>query len=154
MEVLYCAVDGPALRASAMMQYAEWLLKTGNSSYVERSLWPIIQLDLDYVSTSWRQPTSVNFRIPASLTNHPPTDLTSGKRSTRNPSLRPPYNTDRFARALHSPSGSSNMAKARNTAPKQTVSYVLCASVSALTNCQKIPLTLPRSRSGTPTAHT
>ncbi|KAH9986639.1 Six-hairpin glycosidase-like protein [Russula vinacea] len=49
--------DGPALRASAMMQYAEWLLKTGNSSYVERSLWPIIQLDLDYVSTSWRQPT-------------------------------------------------------------------------------------------------
>ena len=54
-----------------MMQYAEWLLKTGNSSYVERSLWPIIQLDLDYVSTSWRQPTSVNFRIPASLTKRP-----------------------------------------------------------------------------------
>ena len=62
----YCTADGPVLRATAMMQYAEWLLKTGNSSYVERSLWSIIQLDLDYVVTSWRQPTSVKFRIPAS----------------------------------------------------------------------------------------
>jgi len=49
--------DGPALRASAMMQYAEWLLKNGNSTYVERSLWPVIQLDLDYVATYWKEPT-------------------------------------------------------------------------------------------------
>ena len=51
-------VDGPALRASAMMQYAEWLLKNGNSTYVEKSLWPSIQLDLEYVATYWKEPTS------------------------------------------------------------------------------------------------
>ena len=56
--------DGPALRASAMTQYAEWLLETGNSSYVERSLWPVIQLDLDYVATYRRQSTSVHFPHP------------------------------------------------------------------------------------------
>lgn len=54
-------VDGPALRASAVMQYAEWLLKNGNSTYVER-LWSVIQLDLDYVATYWREPTSANSR--------------------------------------------------------------------------------------------
>jgi glucoamylase len=45
-----------------MMQYAEWLLKNGNSTYVEKSLWPVIQLDLDYVATYWREPTSGNSR--------------------------------------------------------------------------------------------
>lgn len=41
-------VDGLVLRSGAMMQYAEWLLKNGNSTYVEKSLWPVNQLDLDY----------------------------------------------------------------------------------------------------------
>lgn len=50
-------LDGPALRATALIQYAGWLLKNGNSTYVEKSLWPIIRLDLDYVAANWRQPT-------------------------------------------------------------------------------------------------
>ncbi|KAF8497932.1 hypothetical protein F5888DRAFT_1606131, partial [Russula emetica] len=54
-------VDGPALRASAKIQYAEWLLKNSNSTYVERSLWPVIQLDVDYAATCWREPMSANF---------------------------------------------------------------------------------------------
>jgi len=45
-----------------MMQYAEWLLKNGNSTYVEKSLWPAIQLDLDYVATYWRESMSGNSR--------------------------------------------------------------------------------------------
>lgn len=49
--------DGPALRATALMQYAGWLLENGNSSYVEKSLWPVIRLDLDYVAANWRQST-------------------------------------------------------------------------------------------------
>ena len=44
------------------MQYAGWLLENGNSTYVEKSLWPIIRLDLDYVAANWRQSTSVDFR--------------------------------------------------------------------------------------------
>ena len=128
-------VDGPALRASAMIQYAEWLLNNGNSTYVERLLWPAIQLDLDYVATYWRESTSANPRpSPASLTNETPTDLTSGKRSTRSPSLPPLYSTDRFARALYSLPDSSNTPKAGNTVLKLMVSYALCGSVSALAN--------------------
>lgn len=46
-------VDGPALRATAMMQYAEWPHKTGNSTCVEKVLWPIIRLDFDYMSTNF-----------------------------------------------------------------------------------------------------
>lgn len=49
--------DGPALRATALMQYAGWLLENGNGTYVEKSLWPIIRLDLDYVAANWRQST-------------------------------------------------------------------------------------------------
>ncbi|KAH9047688.1 glycoside hydrolase family 15 protein [Lactarius hengduanensis] len=49
--------DGPALRATALIQYAGWLWKNGNSTYVEKSLWPVIRLDLDYVAANWRQPT-------------------------------------------------------------------------------------------------
>jgi len=33
------------------------LLMNGNSTYVEKSLWPIIRLDLDYVAANWRQST-------------------------------------------------------------------------------------------------
>ncbi|KAF8489022.1 hypothetical protein F5888DRAFT_1213897 [Russula emetica] len=52
----------PALRASAKMQYTEWLLKNSNLTYVERSLWLVIQLDVNYVATYWREPTSANSR--------------------------------------------------------------------------------------------
>jgi glucoamylase len=49
--------DGPALRSTAVITYANWLIKNGNSSYVTNTLWPIIQLDLDYVANNWNQTT-------------------------------------------------------------------------------------------------
>ena len=50
-------LDGPALRATAIINYANWLIANGNSSWVTSKLWPIIKLDLDYVSVNWNQTT-------------------------------------------------------------------------------------------------
>lgn len=47
--------DGPALRATAIITYANWLLDNSNSTYVTQTLWPIIKLDLDYVQNNWNQ---------------------------------------------------------------------------------------------------
>ncbi|KAF7977563.1 hypothetical protein HWV62_3364 [Athelia sp. TMB] len=47
--------DGPALRATAVITYANWLIANGNSTYVTSKLWPIIELDLNYVSANWNQ---------------------------------------------------------------------------------------------------
>ncbi|KAJ8593011.1 glycoside hydrolase family 15 protein [Rhizopogon salebrosus TDB-379] len=49
--------DGPALRSTAMITYANWLMANGNASYVTDSLWPIIKLDLDYVMNNWNETT-------------------------------------------------------------------------------------------------
>ncbi|OSD07483.1 carbohydrate-binding module family 20 protein [Trametes coccinea BRFM310] len=49
--------DGPALRATAIIRYANWLLDNGNTTYVSNTLWPVIQLDLDYVANNWNQST-------------------------------------------------------------------------------------------------
>ncbi|THH20579.1 hypothetical protein EW146_g793 [Bondarzewia mesenterica] len=49
--------DGPALRSTALISYANWLLDNGNTTYVSNILWPIIKLDLDYVSSNWNQTT-------------------------------------------------------------------------------------------------
>nr|GAT49285.1 glycoside hydrolase family 15 protein [Mycena chlorophos] len=50
--------DGPALRSTAMITYANWLLtNTSSSSEVLSDLWPIIKLDLDYVANNWNQST-------------------------------------------------------------------------------------------------
>ncbi|KAI0324159.1 glucoamylase [Cubamyces sp. BRFM 1775] len=49
--------DGPALRATAIITYANWLLDNNNSTYVTNTLWPIIKLDLDYVANNWNQST-------------------------------------------------------------------------------------------------
>ena len=57
---LYALIlDGPALRATAIMTYATWLIDNGNSSYAENTLWPIIKLDLDYVASDWNMTTLV-----------------------------------------------------------------------------------------------
>ncbi|KAL6308371.1 glucoamylase [Sparassis latifolia] len=45
--------DGPALRSTAMITYANWLIANGNTTYVNNTLWPIIQLDLNYVAGNW-----------------------------------------------------------------------------------------------------
>ncbi|KAJ7741318.1 glucoamylase [Mycena metata] len=49
--------DGPALRATAMIEYANWLIKNTSVSNVVSNLWPIIKLDLDYVAADWNQTT-------------------------------------------------------------------------------------------------
>nr|BAU78332.1 glucoamylase2 [Pholiota microspora] len=49
--------DGPALRATALITYANWLIAESNTTFVTNSLWPVIKLDLDYVATFWNQST-------------------------------------------------------------------------------------------------
>ncbi|KDQ62664.1 carbohydrate-binding module family 20 protein [Jaapia argillacea MUCL 33604] len=49
--------DGPALRATAMITYANWLIANGNTSWVTNTLWPVIELDLNYVADNWNQST-------------------------------------------------------------------------------------------------
>ncbi|PSR78190.1 hypothetical protein PHLCEN_2v7522 [Hermanssonia centrifuga] len=49
--------DGPALRSIAIVTYANWLLDNGNTTFVSQTLWPIIQLDLNYVANFWNQST-------------------------------------------------------------------------------------------------
>ncbi|KXN88099.1 Glucoamylase [Leucoagaricus sp. SymC.cos] len=47
--------DGPALRATTLIQYAKWLIANDNTSYVTDKVWPVIKLDLDYVAANWNQ---------------------------------------------------------------------------------------------------
>ncbi|TDL22186.1 glycoside hydrolase family 15 protein [Rickenella mellea] len=47
--------DGPALRSTAMITYANWLIDNKNITHVQSTLWPLIKLDLDYVATNWNQ---------------------------------------------------------------------------------------------------
>ncbi|KAJ6452536.1 glucoamylase [Mycena vitilis] len=47
--------DGPALRSTAMITYANWLIKNTSTSNVVNTLWPVIKLDLDYVASNWNQ---------------------------------------------------------------------------------------------------
>ncbi|KIY53984.1 glucoamylase [Fistulina hepatica ATCC 64428] len=49
--------DGPALRSTALITWANYLLDEGNTSYVTDTLWPIIKLDLDYVAEYWNETT-------------------------------------------------------------------------------------------------
>jgi glucoamylase len=45
--------DGPPLRATALIGYSNWLIKNGNTSYVQQKVWPVIKLDLDYTASNW-----------------------------------------------------------------------------------------------------
>ncbi|KAJ7583395.1 glucoamylase [Mycena floridula] len=45
--------DCPAERLSAIITFANYLLSTGNKTYVKETLWPIVKLDLDYVAQRW-----------------------------------------------------------------------------------------------------
>ncbi|EIN04857.1 glucoamylase [Punctularia strigosozonata HHB-11173 SS5] len=49
--------DGPALRATALITYANYLYSTGNTTFVSNTLWPVIKLDLDYAANNWNQTT-------------------------------------------------------------------------------------------------
>ncbi|MCJ1475364.1 hypothetical protein MMC13_004026 [Lambiella insularis] len=47
--------DGPALRATAMIAYARWLIANGYTCTAESVLWPIISNDLTYIMENWNQ---------------------------------------------------------------------------------------------------
>lgn len=47
--------DGPALRATAMIAYARYLISKGQTSTVQSIIWPIVQNDLSYVTQYWNQ---------------------------------------------------------------------------------------------------
>jgi glucoamylase len=47
--------DGPALRSTALIAYANYLIANGNTSHVASTIWPVIKLDLDYVSKTWNR---------------------------------------------------------------------------------------------------
>ena len=57
--VLIGKIDGPALRATALISYANWLMANSNTSFVASTMWPVIQLDLDYLANLWNQSTYV-----------------------------------------------------------------------------------------------
>ncbi|KAF2091614.1 carbohydrate-binding module family 20 protein [Saccharata proteae CBS 121410] len=45
--------DGPALRATALIAYARWLIANGYTDTASEILWPIIRNDLSYVAQYW-----------------------------------------------------------------------------------------------------
>ncbi|EME79485.1 glycoside hydrolase family 15 carbohydrate-binding module family 20 protein [Pseudocercospora fijiensis CIRAD86] len=47
--------DGPALRATALIAYARYLLGKGDTANVTNIIWPVVQNDLSYVSQYWNQ---------------------------------------------------------------------------------------------------
>ncbi|KAF7185931.1 Glucoamylase [Pseudocercospora fuligena] len=47
--------DGPALRATALIAYARYLLGKGDTASVTNIIWPVVQNDLSYVSQNWNQ---------------------------------------------------------------------------------------------------
>ncbi|KAF2200583.1 glucoamylase [Delitschia confertaspora ATCC 74209] len=47
--------DGPALRATAMIAYGNWLLANGNTAAATSIVWPIVKNDLNYVAQYWNQ---------------------------------------------------------------------------------------------------
>ncbi|KAJ3506296.1 hypothetical protein NLJ89_g6948 [Agrocybe chaxingu] len=49
--------DGPALRATALITYANWLIESSNASFVTSNVWPVVKLDLDYTARLWNQST-------------------------------------------------------------------------------------------------
>ncbi|BDD58087.1 hypothetical protein MAP00_003394 [Monascus purpureus] len=49
--------DGPALRATALIAYANWLISNGQTSTAESIVWPVVQNDLSYVMQYWNSST-------------------------------------------------------------------------------------------------
>ncbi|KAF7591649.1 hypothetical protein BBP40_001288 [Aspergillus hancockii] len=49
--------DGPALRASALITYGNYLVANNKQSLAKSNIWPIVQNDLSYVGQYWNQTT-------------------------------------------------------------------------------------------------
>ncbi|EPE04803.1 glycoside hydrolase family 15 [Ophiostoma piceae UAMH 11346] len=47
--------DGPALRATALVDFGNWLLDNGYNSLAINAVWPVVRNDLSYVSQYWNQ---------------------------------------------------------------------------------------------------
>ncbi|KAL3435065.1 Six-hairpin glycosidase-like protein [Aspergillus tetrazonus] len=47
--------DGPALRATTLIGFGNWLIDNGYSSYASNNIWPIVRNDLSYVAQYWSQ---------------------------------------------------------------------------------------------------
>ncbi|KAF2755745.1 Glucoamylase [Pseudovirgaria hyperparasitica] len=47
--------DGPALRATASLAYAKYLIANGNATTAKDIIWPIVNNDLSYVTQYWNQ---------------------------------------------------------------------------------------------------
>ena len=96
-------LDGPALRANALITWANYLLVHGNISYVTSSLWPVIKLDLDYVASDWNQTTQASYITLFAIVNpflgcFPA--LTCGRRYHPRPFSPPPFNIAHCVKAL------------------------------------------------------
>jgi glucoamylase len=55
--VLSVATDGPPFRVDVLLKYAEWLIQPGqkNGTWVQDVLWPVINLDLQWISSHWNE---------------------------------------------------------------------------------------------------
>lgn len=49
--------DGPALRASALILYGNYLIDQGKTDVALSNIWPLVQNDLAYVAQYWNQTT-------------------------------------------------------------------------------------------------
>ena len=47
--------DGPGLRATALVAYAQWQLGNGGASFVTDVIWPILSNDLNFIGQYWNQ---------------------------------------------------------------------------------------------------
>ncbi|KAJ2965851.1 hypothetical protein NQ176_g10422 [Zarea fungicola] len=47
--------DGPALRAIALISYANWLIDNGYTDTAKQIVWPVVKNDLTYVAQYWNQ---------------------------------------------------------------------------------------------------
>ena len=93
-------LDGPALRSTALIPFANWLWNHNNSTYVRNYMWPVFKRDLDYVATFWNQKTCVSPQMTLLIRLHyKSTVLISGRRYSRLPSSQRLYSTGLFARA-------------------------------------------------------
>ncbi|KAK4866313.1 hypothetical protein LT330_008654 [Penicillium expansum] len=47
--------DGPALRATALISFGQWLIDNGYTTYAANIVWPVVRNDLSYVAQYWNQ---------------------------------------------------------------------------------------------------
>ncbi|PKY00161.1 Glucoamylase [Aspergillus campestris IBT 28561] len=55
--------DGPALRATGMIAFGQWLIERGYTNVASSLVWPVVRNDLSYVAQYWNQ-TGYGNRFP------------------------------------------------------------------------------------------